>query len=156
MEFGPRALMNRSIILKTSDVSCNNWLNKKLNRTEFMPFAPVTTDNLAKISFKNFSKSDDTFKFMTSTTDVTNKFKSKSPAVCHIDGTARPQIVDKKSNRFFYDLINKWNKETGELSLINTSFNSHEEPIVRTYEDGIRELKKVIDLILLENKIFIK
>ncbi len=157
MEFGPRALMNRSIILKTSDVSCNNWLNKKLNRTEFMPFAPVTTDNLAKISFKNFSKSDDTFKFMTSTTNVTKKFKSKSPAVCHIDGTARPQIVDKKSNRFFYDLINKWNKETGELSLINTSFNSHEEPIVRTYEDGIRELKKkVIDLILLENKIFIR
>ena len=66
-----------------------------MSRTEFMPFAPVTTDNLAKISFKNFSKSDDTFKFMTSTTNVTNKFKSKSPAVCHIDGTARPQIVKK-------------------------------------------------------------
>ena len=48
--------MNRSIILKTSDVSCNNWLNKKLNRTEFMPFAPVTTDNLAKFHLKIFQK----------------------------------------------------------------------------------------------------
>ena len=156
MEFGPRALMNRSIILKTSDTSCNDWLNKRLNRTEFMPFAPVTTDNLAKLSFKNFSKNDDTLKFMTSTLSVTKKFKLKSPAVCHIDGTARPQIVTKKNNNFIYELINKWNKETGELSLINTSFNSHEEPIVCTYEDGIKELKKkVIDLILLDSRIFI-
>jgi len=142
MEFGPRALMNRSIILKTSDVSCNKWLNNRLNRTEFMPFAPVTTDKLAKFSFKNLNKYDDTHKFMTSTISVTQKFKLSSPAVCHIDGTARPQILTKEDNNFFYKLINKWYKATGELSLINTSFNSHEEPIVCTYEDGIKELKK--------------
>lgn len=52
--------------------------------------------------------------------------------------------------------MKKWNEQTGELSLINTSFNIHEEPIIRTYEDGAKELSKgVIDIILLENKLFV-
>ena len=157
MEFGPRALLNRSILYKTSDETCNNWLNKRMNRTEFMPFAPVTTEKLAKKSFIKFDKNDLTMKFMTSTILCKNIFKKKSPAVCHIDNTARPQIVFKKDDNFMYKLIQEWNKKTGELALINTSFNSHEEPIVRTYEDGLKELKKgVVDLIMLENRLFEK
>jgi len=156
MEFGPRALLNRSIIYKTSDVSCNDWLNKRLNRTEFMPFAPFTIPELAKKSFKDFNSNDKTLWHMTSTINCTNIFKRKSPAVCHVDNTARPQIIFKKDNALFYNLINKWYKETGELSLINTSFNIHEEPIIRTYEDGIKELLKgVIDIILLETRLFV-
>lgn len=156
MEFGPRALMNRSIILKTSDVSCNNWLNKRLNRTEFMPFAPVTIDKLAKKCFVGINKNDETFKYMTSTVNVTKSFKKYSPAVCHIDGTARPQILKKEDNTFIYNLIKKWNQSSKELSLINTSFNSHEEPIICKYEEGIKELKNnVIDVIMLDKRIFI-
>jgi len=156
MEFGPRALLNRSIIFKTSDVSANLWLNKRLKRTEFMPFAPVTTTELAKKCFVNFDKKDTTFKFMTSTTKCTNLFKEKCPAVCHVDGTARPQVVSKSDDKFIHSLITKWEKNTGELSLINTSFNTHEEPIVRSYEDAINELKKkIIDVLILEKRIFV-
>ncbi len=157
MEFGPRALLNRSIIYKTSDVTCNDWLNKRMKRTEFMPFAPVTTEKLAKKSFLNFDQNDPTMQFMTSTILCKEIFKKKSPAVCHVDNTARPQIIFQKDDNFMYKLIQEWNKKTGELSLINTSFNSHEEPIVRTYEDGLKEFKKgVIDLIMLENRLFEK
>ena len=58
MEFGPRALCNRSIIYKTSDRSANDWLNKRMNRTEFMPFAPVMTDIQAEKSFPKFNNND--------------------------------------------------------------------------------------------------
>lgn len=156
MEFGPRALLNRSIVYKTTDISCNNWLNKRLNRTEFMPFAPFTIPELAKKSFKKFNLNDQTLWYMTSTINCTNLFKKMSPAVCHVDNTARPQIIFKEQNPLFFNLMKKWNEQTGELSLINTSFNIHEEPIIRTYEDGAKELSKgVIDIILLENKLFV-
>ena len=102
MEFGPRALCNRSIIYKTSDRSINDWLNKRLKRTEFMPFAPVIRNETAEIAFKNYSPNDFTLKFMTSTIDCSEKFSEKCPAVSHIDKTARPQVVFKKDDSFFY------------------------------------------------------
>ena len=157
MEFGPRALLNRSIVYKTSDVTCNNWLNKRLSRTDFMPFAPFTIPSLAKKSFYNFDNKDKTLHFMTSTIKCKKIFKNKSPAVYHVDGTARPQIIFKNQDPFFYELIEQWHKETGELSLINTSFNIHEQPIIRTYQEGIFQLNKgVIDILMLENNIYKK
>ena len=155
MEFGPRALCNRSILYKSSDVTCNNWLNKRLNRTEFMPFAPVTIPELAKISFKNFNMNDQTFKYMTATTNCTKLFIEKSPATVHVDGTARPQIITKDLNEIMYKVINKWHSFSGELSLINTSFNSHEEPIIFNTIDAITELKKsIVDVVYSENQRF--
>jgi carbamoyltransferase len=65
MEFGPRALCNRSIIYKTSDKSINDWLNKRMRRTEFMPFAPVVRNNTAKKAFIKYQNNDPTFNFMT-------------------------------------------------------------------------------------------
>jgi carbamoyltransferase len=74
-----------------------------------------------------------------------------------VDGTARPQIIFKNQDPFFYELIEQWHKETGELSLINTSFNIHEQPIIRTYQEGIFQLNKgVIDILMLENNIYKK
>ena len=93
MEFGPRALCNRSIIYKTSDITCNDWLNKRMNRTEFMPFAPVITSENAKIYFKKFDEKDRTLWFMTATVEVSKTFKKLCPAVTHVDGTARPQVA---------------------------------------------------------------
>ena len=141
MEFGPRALCNRSILANARDKDINNSLNKRLSRSEFMPFAPVTTDKLANLCFKNISQFDYTFPYMTCTVEVTEEFKKLCPAAVHIDGTARPQIVTEKSNPFIYKLINNFYDEYGDLCLINTSFNLHEEPIVCTPADALRALK---------------
>lgn len=151
MEFGPRALCNRSIIYKTSDITCNDWLNKRMNRTEFMPFAPVITSENAKIYFKKFDEKDRTLWFMTATVEVSKTFKKLCPAVTHVDGTARPQVILKKFDSWMHGLLCKWENVSREPSLINTSFNRHEEPIVCTYEDAFFNLENgTIDLLILD------
>ena len=151
MEFGPRALCNRSIIYKTSDKSINNWLNKRMNRTEFMPFAPVIRNEVAKFAFEKYSSNDLTFNFMTSTVKCTNVFEKKCPAVTHIDKTARPQIVYKEKDPFLWSLLKKWEKKSGEMSLVNTSFNAHEEPIICNEKEAIKALTRgMIDILYIE------
>jgi len=151
MEFGPRALCNRSIIYKTSDISVNNWLNKRMNRTEFMPFAPVIRNETAKFAFEEYYSNDPTFNFMTSTVKCTDIFKKKCPAVTHVDKTARPQIVYKEKDSFLWNLLKKWEKQSGEMSLVNTSFNAHEEPIICNEKEAINALlTKMIDILYIE------
>ena len=140
MEFGPRALCNRSIIYRTSDPSINDWLNKRMRRTEFMPFAPVIRLERAEEIILNYKKDDVTLNFMTSTVEVSKKFKELCPAVVHIDNTARPQIVTAQSNPFIWNVLRLWETSSGELSLVNTSFNAHEEPIIQSESDGIAAL----------------
>ena len=151
MEFGPRALCNRSIIFKTSDTSCNDWLNKRMNRTEFMPFAPFLTVENAKKYILHFDESDQSLWFMTATVNVSEKFKSSCPAVTHVDGTARPQIVSELKDAWLHSLLRKWESASGEYALINTSFNRHEEPIVRTYNEAFTNLENgVVDALVLD------
>jgi len=156
MEFGPRALGNRTILYHTKDKTVNDWLNERLHRTEFMPFAPVTTKELAPKCFIGWEPSHITTNFMTECYDVTNEFKENSPAVVHVDGTARPQIVEREDNPFYYDVIDAWHKKTGALSLVNTSFNEHEEPIVCTIEDAINSmLNDNVDCLVVNGKYLI-
>jgi carbamoyltransferase len=68
--------------------------------------------------------------------------KKQSPGVVHIDGTARPQIVKKTDNPSFYKIIREYHKITGIPSIINTSFNMHEEPIVMNPKDAVRAYKE--------------
>lgn len=146
MEFGPRALGNRSIIAPTSDKKINDWLNKRMSRNEFMPFAPVLRKEIAKNCIKDFDNEDVTLNFMTSTVDCTDEFEVNNPAVVHIDKTARPQIVTEDSNNFIWNVLCEWEKISGENSLINTSFNVHEEPIICDIDEGLVSLKRgVID-----------
>lgn len=140
MEFGPRALCNRSIIYRTSDRTINDWLNKRMNRTEFMPFAPVIRAETAPRVIKDYQEGDVTLDFMTATIDCTDDFTRRCPAVVHVDGTARPQIVTEESNRFIWQVLREWEQVSDELSLVNTSFNAHEEPIVCTFEEGANGL----------------
>tara|TARA_B100000787_G_scaffold116908_1_gene87335 strand:+ start:245 stop:1957 length:1713 start_codon:yes stop_codon:yes gene_type:complete len=152
MEFGPRALCNRSIIYKTKDKSINDWLNKRMNRTEFMPFAPIVRSEVAKNVFKDFIDDDFSLRFMTSTINCTKKFSKKSPAVTHIDGTARPQVIYKNENNFIWLLLKKWENLSKELSLVNTSFNAHQEPIINNESEALNALKKgMIDVLYIEN-----
>jgi carbamoyltransferase len=141
MEYGPRALGNRSILYQATDTTVNDWLNKRLKRTEFMPFAPVTLKKYASECYTGLKGAETPAKFMTITLNCTDVMKRNCPAVVHVDGTARPQIIDKDTNTSYYKLLNEYRKITGIPSMINTSFNMHEEPIVCSPTDALKAFK---------------
>ncbi|WP_166268467.1 carbamoyltransferase family protein [Marinobacter caseinilyticus] len=138
MEYGPRALGNRSILYHAREPEVNQWLNKRLGRTEFMPFAPVTLYEAREKCYHNIKGAEHTAEFMTITFDCTEFMRDSCPAAVHVDGTARPQLVRREVNSGYYDILKEYEKLSGIPSLINTSFNMHEEPIVATPEDAIR------------------
>ena len=138
MEYGPRALGHRSILYQTTDPSINDWLNAHLLRTEFMPFAPATLQEYADECFEGLDGARDSARYMTITFNCTEKMRAQSPGVVHVDGTARPQILDPDTAPDFYKIGVAYHKLTGIPSLINTSFNMHGEPIVCTPEDALR------------------
>ena len=138
MEYGPRALGNRSIMYHAREPEVNQWLNKRLGRTEFMPFAPVTLYEAREQCYHNIKGAEHAAEFMTITFDCTEQMKRDCPAAVHVDGTARPQLVKREVNEGYYDILKEYEKLSGIPSLINTSFNMHEEPIVCNPEDAIR------------------
>ena len=138
MEFGPRALGNRSILTNANDPSINQLLNNRLSRTEFMPFAPVCIEEDADMLFNDIERVRHSAEFMTVTVNCSDEMKSLCPAVVHIDGTARPQLVSKISNPFMHQLLSYYKELSGKPALVNTSFNVHEEPIVCTPEDALK------------------
>jgi carbamoyltransferase len=142
MEFGPRALGHRSVLYQTTDATVNDWLNKRLRRTEFMPFAPVTLDEHADRCYLGLATRRHAARFMTITCDCTDWMKRVSPAVVHVDGTARPQLVTPEVEPFLADVLRRYQEKTGIPSLINTSFNMHEEPIVCRPLDAIRAFRR--------------
>jgi carbamoyltransferase len=141
MEFGPRALGNRSILCQASDPSINDWLNKRLRRTEFMPFAPATTVERAPRYYKGIEGCEHTAEFMTVTFDTTDELREKCPAVVHVDGTARAQFVRSDANPGLHEIISEYEKLTGVATILNTSFNMHESPIIATPEDAIHTFR---------------
>ncbi|HZE87981.1 MAG TPA: carbamoyltransferase C-terminal domain-containing protein [Verrucomicrobiae bacterium] len=138
MEYGPRALGNRSILYHARDATINDWLNKALKRTEFMPFAPSTLIDYADQCYLNVAPSKYAAEFMTITYDCTDWMKKSCPAVVHVDGTARPQFVTKEQNPSYYRLIDEYRKLSGVPAVVNTSYNMHEEPIVCSPNDAVR------------------
>ena len=130
MEFGPRALGNRSMLARPTESAINNWLNDRLDRSEFMPFAPSVLAEHADEIFKHVDKARHTAEFMTVTFDVREEWLSRIPAVVHVDGTARPQLVRAEVNPLYHRLISAYHALSGIPLVLNTSFNVHEEPIV--------------------------
>jgi carbamoyltransferase len=141
MEFGPRALGNRSILYPAIEPEVNKWLNDRLRRTEFMPFAPISLAERADDLYVNIGRCRYTAEFMTCTTDCTPRMRAESPAAVHVDGTARPQLVRAEVNPFVHRILTRYEERTGIPTLINTSFNMHEEPIVCSPDDAIRAFK---------------
>lgn len=137
MEYGPRALGNRSVMAAANDKSINQWLNKKFARTEFMPFAPVILESYAHAYFPDWQASHVAAQFMTITYKASALAQQNIPAAVHIDGTARPQVLQRARNAKYFDIISAYQQLTGVPSIINTSFNMHEEPIVRTADEAI-------------------
>ncbi len=137
MEYGPRALGNRSILYQTTDKSVNDWLNRKLGRPAYMPFAPVTLSEFKDTCYLGVNGAGEAARFMTVSFNCTEEMKRISPAVVHVDGTARPQLLKEEDNPSCYRILREYYNMTGIPSLINTSFNMHEEPIVCSPEDAI-------------------
>jgi len=148
LEWGPRALGNRSILVRPTDKSINDTLNKRLNRTEFMPFAPAMLDEDAQDFLMGYSADQVAAKYMTITYDVNPSKIDLIQAAVHIDGTARPQVVFEEDNPSFYRIIKAFKKRSGYGVIINTSFNMHEEPIVDTPEQAVQSfLSGAVDVL---------
>jgi carbamoyltransferase len=138
MEYGPRALGNRTILYQPGDPSVNDWLNELLKRTEFMPFAPAALWEQSDRLFVGTAGALDTARFMTMTFHCTPWMSERCGGVVHVDETARPQLVRREDNPAYYRIIEEYGRRSGVPVLINTSFNVHEEPIVRSPQDAIR------------------
>jgi carbamoyltransferase len=138
MEYGPRALGNRSVLYPASDPEVNQWLNHQLGRTEFMPFAPSVLASEASHLFFNLSGCDKTSEFMTITFDCSEEMRNSCPAAVHVDHTARPQLVSEQTNESYCKVLRNYYERTGVPAIINTSFNMHEEPIVCSPADAVR------------------
>ena len=103
-----------------------------------MPFAPAVAMQNAKRCFHGLEGAEHTAQFMTVTFQCTEEMKSRCPGVVHVDDSARPQLVRRETNPTYYDIISEYDRITGNPSIINTSFNMHEEPIVNTPEEAVR------------------
>ena len=132
MEWGPRALGNRSILADPRDKEMQDIVNLKIKfRESFRPFAPTVLLDKAAEYFVLDCQSP----YMLLVTQVREN-KRVIPAVTHVDGSARVQTISREDNPLYYDLIDEFYKITGVPVVINTSFNVRGEPIVCTPEDA--------------------
>jgi carbamoyltransferase len=152
MEWGPRALGNRSILADPRRADMKDILNAKIkHRESFRPFAPSILEEYAGEYFEIDVPSP----YMLMVVPV--KKPKDIPAVTHVDGTGRLQTVSKNTNPLYYDLISEFNKITGVPVIINTSMNVMGEPIVNTPEEAYQMIVKTdMDYIVMGNNIVVK
>jgi carbamoyltransferase len=140
MEFGPRALGARSILASPNDPLITDKLNKRLSRSEFMPFAPYVLAEDAEKVFEVTPRNRYAARFMTIACAVRPEWRNRLSGITHIDGSARPQIVRDEDNPLFAGILRRFRDTTGLPVLVNTSFNVHEEPIVNRPDECARAL----------------
>jgi carbamoyltransferase len=135
MEWGPRALGNRSLLADPTRAEMRDVVNKWVkHREDFRPFAPSVLEEKAPEYFEHITDSP----FMLFITQVKEDKKGKVPAITHVDGTARPQTVSKQTNPLYWQVIKEFENITGVPCVLNTSFNIMGEPIVCTPPQAIR------------------
>jgi carbamoyltransferase len=155
MEFGPRALGSRSILASPERREINDSLNARLSRSDFMPFAPVVLSEFADEVFDIRAGNALAARFMTITCDVKPLWRDRIPAVVHVDGSARPQIVDPEPRTLYRRILEAWHARVGSPVLVNTSFNVHEEPIIDTPEQALAALAADrVDALVLGGRLF--
>jgi carbamoyltransferase len=149
MEWGPRALGNRSIIADPRNRNIKDLINLKIKRREtFRPFAPSIISNEVNNWFDNFEEEE---LFMSRVVRFKKDKQQLIPGVVHIDGTGRLQTVKKADNPRYYKLIKSFQKITGIPILLNTSFNEN-EPIVFTPEHALEcFLRTEMDILVMGN-----
>jgi carbamoyltransferase len=153
MEFGPRALGNRSFIADPRRADMRELLNKKVKLREW--FRPLAPSMLEEVTTQVFGKPHHD-PFMVTVLNVTEEQKGRIPAVVHVDGTARPQSVSRKTNPRYWQLISEFEKLTGVPMLLNTSFNI-QEPIVCRPENAVKTFQSAsFDALVLENHLVLR
>jgi len=136
MEYGPRALGNRSILAPADSEDVKDLLNIQVKRREwFQPFCPSLIEEDSSRVFEDYDNMPD--RFMTMTYMLKKELKKKYSAISNVDGSVRPQMVGKDENRRYRNLLEKIKKEKGVGIVLNTSFNLHGEPIVCSPKDAV-------------------
>jgi carbamoyltransferase len=155
MEFGPRALGNRSLLADPRRPEMRDILNQKVkHREDFRPFAPSVMAEHADEWFEVGAHSA-SHAFMLFAPEVQPAQRNRIPAVVHKDGTARVQLVSRKSNPRFHELISAFFAKTGVPLVVNTSFNDS-EPIVCTPTDAIVTFRKSgIDALFMDDVVLV-
>ena len=174
MEFGPRALGNRSILADAGNPEMQKRLNLKIkNRESFRPFAPAVLEEDVHLYFEMEGNSPYMLQVhplkkshlrpvpdgypASSIQDKLYTVKSTIPAVTHVDFSARIQTVNENQHPLFWKLIHTYKQISGVSMIVNTSFNVKDEPIVCTPEDAYNCFMKTgMDVLVVENYIFYK
>jgi carbamoyltransferase len=142
MESGPRALGHRSILGDPRNEKLHDIINKKVKfREPFRPLCPSVMIEDVNQWFDMNGSIPDATRYMLAAMNILPGKRNEIPAVVHVDGSVRMQVVDKDSSPFFWSLLNEFKKITGVPLLINTSFNI-QEPIVCTPENAITTFSK--------------
>lgn len=133
MEFGPRALGNRSILADPRGPNTREHINRLVKQREgFRPFAPAVTLEAAPEYFEIDLGDDSLYAYMLCVTQVRPQYRDLLPAITHVDGSARVQTVTETGNPRFWRLLNRFDRAAGLPVLLNTSFNLRGQPIIRT------------------------
>jgi carbamoyltransferase len=148
MEWGPRALGNRSILGDPRRADMKTILNLKIKRREsFRPFAP----SVLREAVSKWFERDDDVPFMLQVLPIRAERRAQIPAVTHVDGTGRLQTVDRASNPRYYALIEIFSRLTGVPMVLNTSFNENEPVVCRPEEALDCFLRTKMDVLVLGN-----
>ncbi|MFW9972583.1 MAG: carbamoyltransferase [Candidatus Odinarchaeota archaeon] len=154
MEFGPRALGNRSILADPRKFDIKKYINEFVKHREmWRPFAPVILEEEGTCYFDNFFPTP----FMTFTQKMKREKIEQLSAVSHIDCTARVQSISKSQNNLLYSILKEFENNTGVPILLNTSFNDNKMPIVCTPLDAIKTFYSTgLDVLVLGNYVIFK
>jgi carbamoyltransferase len=152
-EWGPRALGHRSILADPRRDDARDTVNAKIKFRElFRPFAPSLLREAASRYFESDLGCQPTARFMLRTARVKDEIRNQIPAVVHVDGTARPHLVERETNPLYYGLIQRFGDATGHPLLLNTSFNLRGEPIVASAANSLSTfLRSGLDVLYLGN-----
>lgn len=155
-EWGPRALGHRSILADPKSLKMKDLVNRKIKfREAFRPFAPSTITDKADNYFEIGDKKHHyPFKYMLYVVPVKKNKRESLGAITHVDGTARPQFVDKEVNPLYYELIKSFGVKSGVPVVLNTSFNLKGEPIVNTAKEALSTFNRSgLDILVLHDLI---
>ncbi len=151
MEFGPRALGNRSILADPGHPEMRDRINAMVKKREaFRPFAPAVSLEEVDRWFDVAPASQ--LPYMITIVDVREQWRAALPAITHVNGSARVQTVSAQDNAAFHQLLQAVGKKTGRQMVLNTSFNVKGQPIVNTPTEAIETfLGTGIDCLFIEN-----
>lgn len=155
-ETGPRALGNRSILADPRSYKAKDIINSKVKFREwYRPFAPVCKEDKASTFFETSANAS--YKYMSFSPPVREKYRNLLPAVTHVDASSRLQTVSAEQNQFIYGILDEFEKMTGLPVLVNTSFNTKGKAILTRYLTALQTLDSTeLDGVVLEGYYFSK